>query len=162
MQNAKDSFYIALRDRLALLNPSRTINVRGVQRPALLVEEAEAPAGELINDAFVVRWTGSSAIEDMPCTLVSILCEVHYATSGSGGNSGLDRGRLMKTMDRELISVLQPMCTPKMRYTSTPAMMLQTNVFWTEPVLGILETIGNQLLRVAKVTVFAFEEPGES
>jgi hypothetical protein len=42
MQNAKDSFYIALRTRLAALNPERTILLRGTKRPGILVEEAEA------------------------------------------------------------------------------------------------------------------------
>ena len=41
MQNAKDTFYVTLRDRLAAVNPARTMLVRGVIRPGLLVEENE-------------------------------------------------------------------------------------------------------------------------
>jgi hypothetical protein len=41
MQRAKDTFYITLRDRIAALNPARTVLVRGVVRPAVLVEENE-------------------------------------------------------------------------------------------------------------------------
>ena len=33
MQNAKDTFYVTLRDRLAAVNPARTMVVRGVTRP---------------------------------------------------------------------------------------------------------------------------------
>jgi len=33
MQNAKDSFYMALRTRLATINPERTILLRGALRP---------------------------------------------------------------------------------------------------------------------------------
>ena len=46
MQNAKDSFYMALRTRLAAINPERTILLRGAARPGILVEEAEAPPPE--------------------------------------------------------------------------------------------------------------------
>ena len=44
MQNAKDSFYMALRTRLTAINPERTILLRGAVRPGILVEEAEAPS----------------------------------------------------------------------------------------------------------------------
>ncbi len=161
MQNAKDSFYVALRNRLAVLNPERVVKIRGVQRPGMLVEEAEAPAPELINDVFTLRWTGVIPVEDLPCLLTGMECEIHYATSGSQTYSGLDRGRALAAMDRELLSILQPMCTLKMQFTVTPAAAMQTNVFWTEPVFGSLDTEKNQLIRVAKVTVFAFEEAGE-
>ncbi len=43
MQNAKDSFYMTLRARLAIINPERTVLLRGTLRPGILVEEAEAP-----------------------------------------------------------------------------------------------------------------------
>jgi len=47
MENAKNSFYIALRDRIGQGNPSRTIFVRGVSRPAVLLEDNElTPAQE--------------------------------------------------------------------------------------------------------------------
>ena len=41
MQNAKDTFYVTLRDRLAAVNPARTMVLRGVTRPGVLVEENE-------------------------------------------------------------------------------------------------------------------------
>ena len=47
MQNAKDSFYMALRTRLTAINPERTILLRGAVRPGILVEEAEAPFSQL-------------------------------------------------------------------------------------------------------------------
>ncbi len=58
MQNAKDSFYMALRTRLTAINPERTILLRGAVRPGILVEEAEAPFSQLPNDVFVLRWLG--------------------------------------------------------------------------------------------------------
>ena len=55
MQNAKDSFYMALRTRLASINPERTVLLRGTVRPAILVEEAEAPFSQLPSDVFAAH-----------------------------------------------------------------------------------------------------------
>ena len=41
MQSAKDSFYIALRGRLAALNPQRAVFLDGATRPAIVVCENE-------------------------------------------------------------------------------------------------------------------------
>jgi hypothetical protein len=161
MQNAKDSFYIALRNRLAEVNPSRTILLRGVQRPGIVVEEAEAAAMEWMNDVFTLRWTEAAVMEEMPSLLWSMNCQVYYASSGSQPNVGLDRGRAMAQMDFELASMLTPARTPKVNYTVTPAATMQTQVFWSDPVFGALDTVREQLLRMVTVTVFAFEEPGE-
>ena len=68
MQNAKDSFYMALRTRLATINPERTILLRGAVRPGILVEEAEAPFSQLPNDVFVLRWLGMAADVDLAST----------------------------------------------------------------------------------------------
>ena len=55
MQNAKDSFYMALRTRLTTINPGRTILLRGAVRPGILVEEARAVAAEPTDLAAVAR-----------------------------------------------------------------------------------------------------------
>lgn len=161
MQNARDSFYIALRNRLQALNPARTVRIRGVQRASLLVEDAEAPAPEAIEDVFVLRWTTAAPVDGMPTALFALGCEVHYATSGTLANAGLDRGRALSEMDRELIAMLEPKWTPKVRYTTTPSVPMLTNVFWTEPEFEAAISDRNLLQRVAKVTIYAFEEPGE-
>ena len=44
IQTLKDTFYGVLRDRIAAANPSRTIVVRGLIRPSVLVVENELPA----------------------------------------------------------------------------------------------------------------------
>ena len=162
MQNAKDSFYIALRNRLAVLNPARVMELRGVQRPSILVEEAEAPMKELPKDTFVLRWTGETAVESLPSRLMQMECEMHYTTGGSKANSGLDRGRALAEMDRELLDILAPPCIAKLNYATTPASAMETSVFWSEPQLGALETLRDTLTRVASVQVFAFEEAGEA
>jgi hypothetical protein len=161
MQNAKDSFYIALRNRLAAVNPSRVISLRGVQRPGIVVEEAEAAAMEWMNDVFTLRWTAASVMSELPNLLWSMECEVYYASSGTQANTGLDRGRAIAEMDFELTSMMAPAATPKVDYAVTPAVTMQTQVFWSDPVIGALETLREQLLRVVTVTVYAFEEPGE-
>ena len=43
MQAAKDSFYMALRERLAALNPARTMVIDGVTVPAIVVRENMEP-----------------------------------------------------------------------------------------------------------------------
>ncbi len=58
MQAAKDSFYMALRERLKALNPARTMVIDGVTVPAIMVRENMEPRfGEAQPGAFyVVCW----------------------------------------------------------------------------------------------------------
>lgn len=161
MQNARDSFYIALRNRLQVLNPARTVRVRGVQRASLLVEDAEVPTSEGMEDVFLLRWTTAAPVEAMPTALFALGCELRYGTSGTLANASLDRGRALSEMDREVLAMLEPRWTPKVRYTSTPAVPMLTNVFWTEPVLGAAINDRNMLQRIVELTVYAFEEAGE-
>lgn len=160
MQNAKDSFYVALRDRLATINPERVISLRGIERPAVLVEEAEAPVGEVSNGVFVLQWTTLTCI-DTATPLMQMECEIRYSTCGSTNFSGLDRGRALTKMDGELISAFQPMSTQKMNFETVPATALQTQVFWGNAVFGGVITTRDQLQRVATLKVFSFLESGE-
>lgn len=161
MQNAKDTFYITLRDRLAMVNPERTMTLRGIVRPGILVEEAEAPAAQLPLDAFVLRWTKLMVDAQIPSTLAGMTCEIHYATSGTRDNMGLDRGRALEAMDHELLRMLSPESVPKMNYTQSPAAQMGTNIFWTQPLFAPEATTRERIGRVATVEVFAFEEQGE-
>ncbi len=161
MQNAKDSFYVALRNRLAVINPARTVTLRAVQRPSIMVEDAEPPQVQLANDIFVLRWSAESANLQLPSVLMQMTCEIRYASSGSQQNAGLDRGRALTEMDKELLAMLTPLRTQKLNYTQTPAAVMKTFVFWTEPTLSPIDVLRDQLLRTATVTVFAFEEQGE-
>jgi hypothetical protein len=161
MQNAKDSFYMALRNRLAALNPERTIMVRGAVRPGILVEEAEAPFNQLPNDVFILRWLGHGADIDLASTLVAEECEIIYNTCGCQTFGGLDRGRALTQMDTEALSILQPFSTPKMSYSSQPPLALLTQVFWDEPVFSPVVTVRDRLTRSAKVMVYSYQEQGE-
>jgi hypothetical protein len=161
MQNAKDSFYMALRNRLAALDPARTILLRGALRPGILVEEAEAPFAQIPSDVFVLRWLALGADVDLASTLVAAECEILYQTCGSQNFGGLDRGRALTAMDTELLAILQPFYTPKLNYAATPPTPLLTQVFWDEPVFTPAVPQRDRLGRSAKVTVYSYQEPAE-
>ncbi len=161
MQNAKDSFYMALRARLATINPDRTILLRGAVRPGILVEEAEAPFGQLPNDVFVLRWLGLGADLDLASTLVAEECEIIYQTCGTKSFGGLDRGRSLSAMDEELVAILQPFYAPKVNYTAQPPAAMLTQVFWDEPGFTPSVSQRDRLSRSAKVMVYSYQEQGE-
>lgn len=161
MQNAKDSFYMALRSRLTTLNPERTILLRGAVRPGILVEEAEAPFSQLPNDVFVLRWAGLGADMDLDSTMAAEECEIVYQTCGTQSFGGLDRGRLLSEMDGELMKMLTPYYTPKLNYTTTPPATMLTQVFWDEPSLTPVAIQRDRLSRSARVMVYSYQEQGE-
>ncbi|MGA7859724.1 MAG: hypothetical protein WCA11_17440 [Terracidiphilus sp.] len=161
MQNAKDSFYMALRARLATINPERTTLLRGAVRPGILVEEAEAPVSQLPNDVFVLHWLGLGADLDLGSALVAEECEIIYQTCGTLSFCGLDRGRSLSAMDEELIAMLQPFHTPKINYTVQPIATMLTQVFWDEPGFAPITVQRDRLSRSATLTVYSYQEQGE-
>jgi hypothetical protein len=161
MQNAKDSFYMALRSRLIAINPGRTIMLRGSNRPGILVEEAEAPFSQLPSDVFVLRWLGMGIDLDLPAAMAAEECEILYQTCGSQTFGGLDRGRLLSAMDEELVAMVQPFSAPKSSYTATPPAIMLTKVFWDEPMFGPIAIQRDRLSRSAKVMVYSYQEQGE-
>jgi hypothetical protein len=161
MQNAKDSFYMALRSRLASLNPERTLLIRGALRPGIIVEEAEAPFSQLPSDVFILRWLGFGADPEFASTLVAQECEIFYQTCGSQCFGGLDRGRKLSAMDAELVSMLDPCSTPKFSYAAQPPTSLLTQVFWNAPAFAPAVTQRDRVSRSAKVSVFSYLEQGE-
>jgi hypothetical protein len=161
MQNAKDSFYAALRARLATINPNRTILLRGVVRPGIVVEESEAPFAQLPNDVFVLRWLGLGIDVDLPSTMAADECEVLYQTCGTQSFGGLDRGRALSAMDEELEAMLQPYFTSKLNYTVQPPAPMLTKTFWDEATFGPIVSQRDLLSRSAKVLVYSYQEQGE-
>jgi len=161
MQNAKDSFYVALRTRLASINPERTILLRGAVRPGILVEEAEAPFSQLPNDVYVLRWLGLGVDTNLASTMVAEQCEILYQTCGTQSFGGLDRGRLLSEMDEEVTAMVQPFYTPKLNYTTTPPSAMLTNLFWDEPRFSPIVTQRDRLSRSANVMVYSYQEQGE-
>ena len=161
MQNAKDTFYITLRNRLVTTNPARTMTLRAITRPGILVSEAEAPTPQPLLDVFALSWTTLQADLQLPAILAQMTCEIQYCTAGTQINAGLDRGRALEEMDYEVLKVLYPYSAQKMNYTQNPAAALETMVFWSEPEFSPIVTLRDRLSRTAKVTVFAFQEKGE-
>jgi len=167
MQNAKDTFYTTLQSRLAALNPSRTMVLRGLLRPGTLVEENELPTASVPPDAFRLEWTALHVTSASPLPWVGMECAIHYATDGSAGNGGMDRGRLLAAMDAELATALaaEPHTVPKMNYASAGAGVaptaMATSVFWADPVFGPTKAADERLARTATVQVFAYQEAGE-
>lgn len=162
MQNAKDSFYLALRTRLATINPERTVLVRGALRPGILVEEAEAPFAQLPADIFVLRWQGLGIDAGLALTMNAAECEILYSTCGTQAFGGLDRGRMLSAMDAEVLAMLQPYYTPKINYTVQPPLTMQTQVFWDEPSFSSVAVQRDRLSRSAKVTIYSYQEQGEA
>jgi hypothetical protein len=161
MQNAKDSFYMALRARMAVLNPQRSILLRGALRPGILVEEAEAPLAQLPLDVYQLRWTDLRVDFDLDTPMAAAQCELLYATCGSQSFGGLDRGRALSAMDEELLSIAQPFHTPKLSYLATPPAALLTQVFWDAPLFAPIQTQRDQLSRSVAFTVYSYQEQEE-
>jgi len=138
MQFSKDSFYMTLRERLAVLNPQRTITLNGVTRPAVVVAENEAVIPvEPLPDAFYIEWGAAKAVarHTGDRALLEMECLISHHTMGTV-ESGVDRGRVLAILDTELLSICQPQRAPKRDFTHSPALDLGTNVFWTTPELS--------------------------
>lgn len=168
MQNAKDTFYEVLRARLAAVNPERTTVMRGMVRPAVLVEEnelisAEAPPA----DCFRLRWLASEADVQSAMTRCAMRCEVLYETAGTALNAGMDRGRVLSAMDRELIAMVhaQPQRAAKVDYSKLPlgkpSVRMTTNVWWSDVAFGAVVVKAERLSRTAVIELMSFEEAGE-
>ncbi len=164
MQRAKDTFYIAVRDRIASLNPARLVLLRGLSRPGVLVEENELAVGFWPTDAFRLRWTELSLGTDNEAPLAALRCEIVYATAGSAGNGGMDRGRMISAMDAELAAAIQqsPQNAAKQDFTAaTGPVTLKSNIFWGGLTFGPLNINGEQLERTATVDVYSYQEAGD-
>ena len=175
MQSAKDSFYMALRERLATVNPARTLAVNGVTRPGILVVENEAAtAAEPVAEAFHIYWgavRGMKQHSGGERRLLALECTIAYRTGGSG-EAGADRGRSLAALDEELLAICLPGWTAKRDYTQSPPAELGTNLVWNPPELGEAETVGEapsswrkarassgaRLQRLASVTIYLFGE----
>ncbi|SRR6266567_835956 len=161
MQNAKDSFYMALRSRLATINPERTVMLRGAVRPGILTEEAEAPYAQFPTDVFILRWLGLAIDANLESTMIAEECEIVYQTCGCQSFGGLDRGRSLCAMDEELASMLHPSSTPKLSFTATPPAAMLTQVFWDDARFSPVVSQRDRLSRSARVMVYSYQEQGE-
>ena len=135
MQAAKDSFYMALRDRLAALNPARTMVMDGVTIPAIVVRENMEPQfAEAQSGAFYLDW-GEVQIAESTRPILGLDCHIWYASEGSSG-AGVDRGRALAEMDEELLRICNPPHTGMRDYRQAPSASLGSSIFWTMPDLA--------------------------
>jgi hypothetical protein len=135
MQAAKDSFYMALRERLTGLNPARTMVIDGVTVPAIVVRENMEPRfGEAQTGAFYVDF-GETLIAESTRPMLGLDCHIWYASEGGGG-TGIDRGRVLAEMDNELVKICDPPHTEMLDYSQTPSADLGSGIFWTAPEMG--------------------------
>src|SRR5262249_47362013 len=137
-QFAKDSFYMALRERLAALNPQRVVTLNGVSRPAIIVAENEVVVPvEPLPDVFYIEWGAArvSKHQDGSRALMQMDCTISHHTLGTV-ESGVDRGRTLVALDTELLSICQPQKTTKQDFTQAPSVDLGTSIMWTPPEFG--------------------------
>jgi hypothetical protein len=167
VQNAKDTFYEVLRSRVVALNPYRTMVLRGVTRPGVLVEENELETAVALPECFRMQWSVDVVSADGALPMVSMTCTIEYETAGTAGNGGMDRGRLLAAMDGELQAAVNPLprCAQKMNYaglaTGAAAVAMTTNVWWGEVDFGKTVVKEDRLARTATVSVMSYQEAGE-
>ena len=164
VQDVKDTFYAALRDRVAQANPARTVAVRAVLRPGVLVVENELPGSGVDGieavEAFSLRWT-RLAVDD---GLIALGCEVAYATDGSAGAAGMDRGRALGALDADLLEALNQRPQNAAGFSVSEAVAGSaaqaasgTSIFWSDVQFGPVVVRGERLERTATVEVFGYE-----
>jgi hypothetical protein len=144
MQFAKDSFFLALQQRLAGLNPARTVTLNGATVPAVLAVENLPPgSAESQPNTFYIEWGSAAIVEGHAgnAALMSVECVISYYTLGTV-QSMVDRGRVLGELDNELLGICQPANTEKRDYTQSPSLDLGTSVFWNQPVYEQSTTSG--------------------
>jgi hypothetical protein len=168
VQATKDTFYAALQSRIAVLNPARTIVIRGVLRPAVLVPENELPGAAVDGispaETFCIRWTGLKVDAQSGGPLLTLGCEIRYASDGTTGNAAMDRGRTLAAMDAELATALT---TWPLNATAeaiaeisgggaSTTTALASNIFWSEATFAPAVARGERLERTAQLEVFGY------
>jgi hypothetical protein len=160
LQSAKDSFYVALRERLAALNPQRTVNLAGQDVPAILVEENEAASpAQPLPDCFYLRYGAVRSLNPNSAALApcAVDCTISYRTRGTRDDA-TERGRTLSSLDAELLAIADPPRAAHCDYTQTPAADLGVPVFWTTPQLAAIESDGAQLSRGAQLIIHFYAE----
>lgn len=159
MQAAKDTFYVALRDRLVQVNPALTITIDGATRPAIVVEENEPPISvEKQNDAFYLQWGEAEAAHPANSTLMTMKCVITYTSEGERESGGVGRGRDLSALDSVLLAICSPPQAHKYDYSSGTPAELGSFIFWSAPVLAALKADTGQVGREARIAIFFYPE----
>lgn len=163
MQPTKDSFYIALRDRLVAVDPNRTVTLDGATRPAIAVIENEPPTGApLLCDTLYLYWGNARPAPLASGTLMALDCTISYCSRGTAQNGNLDRGRDLASLDADLLAICSPPQTPKCEYSSGSPLPLGSTIFWTQPVLNTAKSVSPNVGRDVSVVVFFYPEVTQS
>jgi hypothetical protein len=118
------------------LNPARTVTIDGVVQPGIVVRENMEPRfNEALPGVFYVDF-GELLIAESSRPMLGVDCHIWYASEGTAGGSGVDRGRMLAEMDQELMRICTPAHTQMLDYSQVPATDLGAGVFWTAPELG--------------------------
>jgi hypothetical protein len=159
MQPTKDSFYVALRDRLVATDPGRTTTLDGATRPAIAVVENEPPSAAPAQcDTLYLHWGNARPAGAPAVNLMTMDCTVSYSTRGSVQNASLDRGRDLAALDNDLLAICSPPQTPKNDYSGGFPVALGSTIFWTAPVLNAAKNTPPYVGREATITVFFYPE----
>jgi hypothetical protein len=159
MQATKDTFYIALRDRLTQVDPNLTIVIDGSSRPAIVVVENEPPRSQPRQDqAFYLEWGGARPLQPATSTLTGMECTISYSSSGQPDSGGVDRGRALAALDADLLAICTPAQAHKNNYSSGSPVDLGSYIFWSVPKLEAAKVEPGRVGRQAQVTVFFYPE----
>ncbi len=159
MQATKDTFYIALRDRLTEVDPNLTIAIDGATRPAIVVLENEPPSSQPRQDqAFYLEWGGARPMQPATSTLTAMDCTISYSSSGQSDSGGVDRGRDLAALDADLLAICTPAQAHKNDYASGSPVDVGSYIFWSAPKLDSGKVGPKQVGRQAQVTVFFYPE----
>ncbi len=163
MQATKDSFYVALRDRLVAVDPQRTVTIDGATRPAIAVAENEPPnAAPPLCDAFYLHWSGARPVLPAAGTLMEMECTISYRTKGSDENGCLDRGRDLASLDNDVLAICAPPRAEKRDYSGGTTSDLGSTIFWTQPVFSALVNAPPYLGREVSMTLFFYPEVNQT
>lgn len=144
MQTVKDSFHVALRDRLA------NAQAQDVAATSLLVCENARYAWLAYPDTFYLRWAGETKLpSDAQCAgWRALRCEIGYRTQGSELNSGDDRGRRLAALDELLLAIVAPRKAALLDCEQDPPLVLEGPVLWSMPEF---EDAGEKLSGIQRV-----------
>ena len=118
--------------------------------------ETPVPANTEL-ETFLVSWEGAAKV--LPdARLMYMDCKLSYGSQGTDDMLRTDRGRIVTAMDIELLRMCEPRSAVKYDYTQTPPAALETNIFWTSPVMAALAEVSGVLLRTATIRLFFFPE----
>jgi hypothetical protein len=153
MQVVKDSFFIALRDRLA---NSET----GGDAPRLIACENDRCAWLAEADTFYLRWKGEVElpVDAQRAGWRALQCEIGYRTLGTEVCSGEDRGRKLSALDAQLLAAAAARKSELLDCEEDLPTALGAVILWTGPALKSAEDKLNGLQRLAQLSVLWRDE----